>query len=353
MKHLKYMKKWLKILLLVLIVGAVYRDSFTSAFFQDDKILLGLANTGNPFRIIANFPYRPISQEIFYRLNYLAFGLNPTGYHLALFAFFVGSLVLIYKLSRSFLAVFFYALNISLFANFYWIATSYFTIGAFFFFLTQYFYVRKKALLTTITFILAMGSNEIAFVLPIVFLAINWLENSWPKWFWGFVISLPILFWLRILIGLPQAQDYTLAVSGSAISTFRWYLIRVLNLPEGIQRISTPIIFGLFGVVVAVLGFSLIRYLLTKDKNIKLLLFGGVYFVLATLPFFFLPNHMSAYYLTISLFGPALIVGEVVKGKKLVTIFCVCYLLLTILGLEFLSQTHWIIRKNTGPIGKF
>lgn len=88
-------------------------------------------------------------------------------------------------------------------------------------------------------------------------------------------------------------------------------------------------------------------------KSIKIILFGSAFFIFSALPFFFLPKHMSSYYLTIALFGPALIFGKSVKGRKLTILICLCYLLITILGLKFLSQTHWIILKNTGPIGKF
>lgn len=232
------MKKWLS--LLILLIAVIYRDSFISPFFQDDKILLNLF-----FWPTANFPYRPISQALFYHVSYFLFGLNPLGFHLIIFIFFAGTVILIFELAKYFLhdenkamvATFFYALNISLFANFYWIATSYFTIGAFFFFLTIHFYTKKKWLFTAGAFLLAFGSNEMALVLPVIFLMINWLENSWPKWWWVFLVSLPILFWLRILIGFPQANDYTLAFDGRVIATFRWYLIRTLNLPEGVLRI--------------------------------------------------------------------------------------------------------------------
>ena len=133
------MRNWLKPLFLILLTAAVYRDSFTSRFFQDDKILLGIARSGSPFAVIPNFPYRPVSQELFYLVSSKLFGLDPLGYHLVLFAFFAGTVILIYKLAdkllesnrKAILAAFFYALNISLFAEFFWIATSYFSIGAF------------------------------------------------------------------------------------------------------------------------------------------------------------------------------------------------------------------------------
>lgn len=238
------MKSWHKFILIILGVIILYRDSFTSAFFQDDKILLAIANSNNPLGVIPNFPYRPISQEIFYRINYLIFGLNPTGYHLVLFAFFVGTLILIFKLAKFFLhdknrallTVFFYAFNVSLFANFYWIATSYFTIGAFFFFLTLHYFVKKKPIFTAIAYFFTLGSNEIALVLPIIFILINWLENFWPKWTWFFVVSLPILLWLRALVGFPQSNDYSLVFDSKIIYPLRWYVIRALNFPEGVLR---------------------------------------------------------------------------------------------------------------------
>lgn len=343
------MKKWLSLLLVL--VALVYKDSFTSPFFQDDKILLGL-----PLTPISNFPYRPVSQAIFYSLSQSLFGLNVFYYHLALFLAFVATIFVIFRLaklllkdrSKALVATFFYALNISLFANFYWVATSYFTIGALFFFLTILFYLEKKTLLTIVTYLLALGSNELAFVLPLIFAAFGWYLNSWPKRLFGFLVSLPILLWPRLLIGLPQAVDYSLSV-GQSLATFRWYAIRVLNFPEGIQRSSDYLLIAAGIVAVSVFIVSFWRH----RPNFRLLTLGGIFFVLAACPFFFLPQHMSSYYLTMALFGPALVVGETVTNRKLLIVFLATYLLLTIRGLDFLRQTHWIILKNTGPIGQF
>lgn len=129
------MKVWVKFLFLILLLAFIYRDSFISRFFQDDKILLNL-----PLTVIPNFPFRPVSQQFFYQVCLLVFGLNPVGYHVVIFIFLIGTLWFIFQLAKQIFqhddsalaVVFFYAFNISLFANFYWIATSYFTIGAFF-----------------------------------------------------------------------------------------------------------------------------------------------------------------------------------------------------------------------------
>ncbi len=351
---------WLKdkynlgVLLIIFLTGIVYRNSFISPFFQDDKILLNLS-----FLPLANFPYRPISQQLFYFLSHRLFGMNVLGFHLVLFLAFSLTMYVLFHLAtillkdktKALAAVFFYALNISLFANFYWVATSYFSIGALFFFLTLYFYVKKRTWLTFFSWILALGSNEIAFVLPIIFLTINWLEYSWPKCSWIFLVSLPIFLWFRILIGFPKAADYTMQFNLSALATFKWYLLRGFNLPEGVDR-GGVIFYLLFIIIVFLLMFSIWKYFRQKKINLRVLVFSVGMFIFGALPFYFLPGHMSSYYLTISVFGMALIFSEVFRGK-IVLVVMGLYLIMTILGLQFLSQTHWIILKNTGPIGQF
>ncbi|MCL4389950.1 MAG: hypothetical protein M1484_01200 [Patescibacteria group bacterium] len=343
------MKHWLSVLPIILLTAFVYRASFTAPFFQDDKILLNLATGGNLFAPIPNFPYRPISQALFYKICFFFFGLNPLGYHLALFAFFVGTVILVFLLAqrfldswtRAWLVAFFYALNVSLFANFFWIATSYFSIGGFFFFLTIWLYFQKNAWPALVSFILALGSNEIAFVLPLILIIASWFQNYWPKKLGLFVGLLPIFLGLRLLVGLPTAGDYSVGLN--FLSPLRWYSLRAFNLPEGVDR-AGPVFYLLFVALLAMLLVSL--------KNRRLLIFGAGFFLVGALPFFFLPAHMSSYYLTIALFGPALIFGGLVRAK-LVSLFVGVYLLLTIFGLDFLSRTHWIILKNTGPIGQF
>ena len=352
------MKAWFKFLLLIFLVIFIYRDSFTARFFQDDKILLNL-----PLAIVPNFPFRPISQQIFYQVCQKIFGLNPCGYHLVLFGFFLGTLGFVYHLAKRILgdkskamtAVFFYALNVSLFANFYWIATSYFTIGAFFFFACLLFYLKGKFWLALATYLLALGSNEIALVLPGVLVGMRVMGppageardvgEMGKRKLWFFLGSWPVILIGRAMIGLPKAADYVLDFN--FLPAFRWYILRALNLPEGVDSAGT-IFYFLFFIFCLVLVISLV-----KNFNWRVLVFGLIFFVLGAFPFFFLPDHMSSYYLTMALFGPAIIYGQVFTDKKVLFLAGLVYLALTIYGLEFLSQTHWIILKNTGPIGQF
>lgn len=162
------MKNWLKILIIICLTAFVYRDSFTSRFFQDDAILLKISQTVSVFNPIPNYPYRPVAIQLFYGPAFNMFGLNPTGYHIILFVAFCATVYFVYLIARELLGksdpaiitAFFYALNISIFANFYWIANSYFSLGAFLFFATIYFYLKSGKLSLVffyLSFILALG----------------------------------------------------------------------------------------------------------------------------------------------------------------------------------------------------
>lgn len=360
---------WLKnkynlaLLLIIFLTALVYRNSFFSPFFQDDKVLLNSSTAGSFFIQIVPATYRPISQQLFYFLGNQFFGRNVFGYHLVLFGVFALTLVVLFALAdkllksktKALIAVFFYAFNISLFANFYWIATSYFSIGALFYFLTLYFYLKKEiknAFLFGVSFLLALGSNEIAFTIPIIVLLINWYQKYWPKRAWVFLALCALLVVLRAaVIGFPKAVDYTIQFNLTAVATLRWYLLRALNLPEGVDR-GGRVFYLLFFIFVLTILISVSKYLRQKQNNLRVLILGCGLFVFGALPFYFLPGHMSSYYLTTALLGPSLILGEV-SYKKAVLALMAIYLVMTVLGLNFLSQTHWIILKNTGPIGQF
>ncbi len=363
------MKNWLKknrVLLLAVVIGLicaiVYRDSFFSPFFQDDKYHLSLVNQGNPLQVIKNFPYRPISLQLFYTLGWFLFGNNVFGFHLLLFLVFVTSLVFVYKLALHFLTnpekslvcTFIYALNISIFANFYWVAVSYFVFAALFLFSSFYFYVQLKkfSLVSIVLFALALLSNEIAVVFPLILLGhkIIFNDQKFRKTLPYLIMAGLFLVFRYFVVGLPKSPDYELTVSLQSLATLRWYILRASNLPEGVNRSQGLFIWLAWALQMGILIFSVAR---SKIQRLKIVSFAVVWFLAGALPFFFLPNHMSSYYLTISLFGTSLLTANYLENRRLIFVFCLVYLALTVFGLDYLSHTHWIILKNTGPIGKF
>lgn len=354
------MKSWLKFLLLLGLVAFIYRDSFTSRFFQDDKLNIDLAASRDFFAVIpgANH-FRPVSVQGFYFLGALVSGNNPLGYHLLAFVIFAGTLVLVYKTAllltknpqQSGIITFLYATNISLFANFFWIANSQFVIGGFFFFLsTLAFYHKKFSWLALPVFLLGLAGNEqilsLVLVLPLISVL---LKKPFPKYIYAALMALAV-FWVGLKIfvfGMPTTADYAVNLNPiTAIQTFRWYVLRALNLPEGV-RFTTDWIFT--GAWILFL-LSLVR----KKVNRKMITVGAFWFVATLGIFIFLPNHMSAHYLTVALFGSSLIISELLPKKNIfLAVVLALYLFLTVRGLDFLAKTHWIILKNTGPVGQF
>lgn len=353
----------LSLIAICLAAALIYRESFLSPFFQDDKFYLNLKFPTDFFRPIPPVHYHPISNQLFYTLSQLFFGYNYLGFHLVLFVFFCATIIVIANLSqiflkdrlKSLLVAFFWGLNVSLFPNFYWVAISYFVLGAFFFFSSLYYFLlpgKKSLIISFILFLLSLGSNELGFIFPAIVLLFCWYRNfSWKRAL-PFVVITPILFFLRTkLVRIASSSDYTFQFNSTFFATIRWYIFRILNLPEGVQR-SNIIIYIMFAIFVIFLLISLISYLRNPARNPKLLFFSTMFFLLCGLPFYFLPNHMSSYYMTYALFGPALVYSQIINRKLLLPII-VIYIGLTFLGLDFLSHTHWIILKNTGPIGKF
>ncbi len=345
--------KWFLGLLFGLVI--FYRDSFFSLFFQDDFLLLKLSKQGNFIAPIPNFPYRPIAIQAFYSLGSLISGNQPFGFHLLSFVLFSGALLFVYLLSSQILknpsaarlGTLFYAFNISLFPIFFWVATSYFVLAAFFTFGALYFFMRSGSwsfTMSLIFFLLGLLSNELVLVTPVLLVLINYLQKTrlWIRLV-PYVVVGVVYALFRLQLSFPSASDYHLNFGlKNFLTTLRWYFWRIFNLPEGVRTGASPMIYLLF---IACLGIFII--ILSKTTR-KWLIFSTLWFIFGALPFFFLPNHMSSYYLTLSLFGPAVLIGKsLADDKRLTIIFFIFYLLLAVFGLNYLSQTHWIILKPT------
>ena len=243
--------------------------------------------------------------------------------------FFLGGLYLIYKITKSYFVVFLVAFNISLFPLFYWVATSYFSLAFFFVFAALYFNSLP-------IFILGLFTNELIVVFPILYLLWSWFKNKIEikRVFPFFLVSALYLPLRVMLVPFPKATDYAIEI-GKFIPTFRWYSLRIFNLPEGIRNQN----------IILVLFAALVLLVILNFKNFKLksFIFGVSWFFVGALPFFFLPGHMSAYYLTISLFGPMVFLSDLLKKYRV--LFLTIYVLMAFLGLEFLKTSHWIILK--------
>lgn len=332
----------------------LYRESFISPFFQDDFELLAKAKPENFFIPVPDFHFHPISNQLFYFTSKALFGQNVLGFHLLLFLAFILSLWILYLVSKlllhsdkkALLSVFFFAFNISLFAYFYWVAVSYFVLGTFFFFLTIYLYLKKNVW-AYLAFLAALLSNELNFVLPGILILLSWYFRMWSKRLWFFItIDLFFIGAKLFLLGTPAEPDYKIVVNDQSFATLRWYLLRALNLPEGIRNGDNTVIFILFFALVALFLVSVACHFKTQKPNWRLFALCAAWFIVGALPFYFLPNHMSAYYLSFSLPVVAVIFSHLFWPNKFILLSSlILYLSLAFFGLDFLSHTHWTILK--------
>jgi hypothetical protein len=352
---------------LALVLGAaiLYRDSFTSAFFREDGDFLQVRFPGDFFKVVSEVHYHPVSIQSFYFLGRQLFGINPLPFHLVSFIFQMGAFVFAYLLAdkllrskaKALMVVFLYVFNVSFFANYYWIAVSYFTLGSFFFLGTAWFYLenfRAAALVTIIFYFLALFSNELSVVLPGVIFLLAWYLKVWHWRLGPIILANGIFLILRPQFIKPATNvswSYKMAIDGRIFATIRWYILRLFNLPEGVKINMDFWIIAGFVILVAVFLVAILRS--RKSFSRKVVFFGGAWFLLAGLPFYFLPDHISAYYLTMAFFGPAVIISHLINGKKLTIAFCLVYLFLAFRGLAYLQQNHWIIKKDVGWPGKF
>lgn len=346
-----------------MILGLIlaYLPSFSARFFQDDFLLLKVAAEGNWLTPVAGFPFRPLSIHAFYTLGVFLFGNNPIGFHVLLFLFFLGGVFFLWQIARlllksdtaAIITVIIYAFNVALSPLFYWIATSYMTLAIFFVFSGTYFYLRGRKYdpqMTVSMFVFGLLSNELVVVFPALLLAVDlYLKKFNPRRSLFYIgISLVYIYVRTTLAVLPGGEAYALNFNiPSFLATFRWYFLRIFNLPEGVKISAGIEIYILFVVILTLVLVTMVVLLRKKIFPFRLGFFALWWFLAGALPFYFLPNHMSAYYLGIALLGPSMFLAQIMRGRKMVALFLCSYLLLSVLGLNYLASSHWIILKLT------
>lgn len=369
------MRAWLKshhLLALFLattffLTALLYYDSFSSPFFQDDKLHFSLMHQGSLWDPVKDFPYyRPIPIKIFYSVGFFLGGYNPLPYHMVLFAAFLICLKTIFSLVKKLTnetltglkTTFFYATNISLFGVFYLLPASYVVLGAMFIFLAIRTYLVpgiKGFLLTLLFNFLAFGSSELSFVIPGLMFSVDFYQKKFQKARLVFFMLLSVIafFVRKIIVGLPSNPDYQMKFGLTTISSIKWYLFRAINLPEGVKRDIGSTFWIVSVIFLLVLALATIGCLKSKRLNPRLIVFSGMWFIAGGLPYYLLPNHLSCIYIMVALFGPMLLLGKIFSEKYLFVAAALLYFSMSVLGLNFLRSTHWMILKNTGPIGQF
>lgn len=322
----------------------LYFPALTSYFSQDDFFHFKVSQTNGTLRGFVNLFrfhsfeerkiafYRPITREVPFNLSYNLFGLNPLPLRLLSFVLVFGNVYMTYLLINKlfnnrnvgWLSAFFVGISSVNTASLYYLAGGIQTIGATFFMLLCLLLFDRHKIWSFAAFLLALGSEEQAAVLPLFLGGLLFIKHPikvafkkaittlWPHIL--IVIALALADYFLIGISHGEAQYSPNFSFKRMVNTLSWYTAWALGLPEmlidfvlpGLKlkpallkywpHYYKPVLFGFF------LSLALLSVTLTKSlksglfKN-RALWFLALWFILGLLPVLFLPQHKSTHYL--------------------------------------------------------
>ncbi len=369
------------VILLIITTLIIYYPSLTHPFFQDDFLLLHLSQANSLtdllhfLKPIANFPYRPLATHFFYWFLQSLFGLNYVAFHLVTLSLHFINTFLVFRLALYFtkhrhlslFGAYIFSISATHYMTLFWIATAYFLKGTTFFlaaFLTYLAFPtsrrRRLYFASLVLFLFGLLTLEVLLLFPLLLLLYHLLLEPLPplkllKTLFPFFLLSVIFLLIRLVFSTkPDLPDYQFVFSLQALSTLRWYLLRSFSLPEGIKFISSKY---LHLVLAAAAFLPLLFSRLTAPSSLpklpRQLSFSILWYLLGALPFFFLPHHLSIYYLEISTVGFVLLLLFWLQPNLKNTL--VSTLIIIVLPLFFLAnfasvramqQSHWVSRRG-------
>jgi len=316
-------------LFILAITIILYYSSFWHGFIQDDFTFIERAkNNFNLYDIfISQFFngafYRPISREIFYSVSYALFNLNPLGYHIISFAFFVSNCFLVYGIAERLLkrkdvalvASIFYASRGAHFTAVYWIAGFQEICMTFFVLcsvLLYLLYIEKKNktlyISSLICSLFALMSKETSIILPLLILLIEIHRGQKFKISQNLktliyrispfcLITLIYISRLFLIHAMISSGAYKMKFSLDLLfQNLAFYITNSFNNTFEIFILSMLI---------------LVAFLEIENRKCSLL--SVIWFFVGLLPFIFLERHSYPYYLSLSLVGLSVLLSIGVK----------------------------------------
>lgn len=392
-------KKIILILFLInsLLVLFLYRNSFSSYFFQDDWFTLKISSAKNIGDFLNFFIprtdviyYRPLGMQVYFFILQLLFGLKSFPFHATAFITHIANSGLIFLISlfltknkiQSVLISILYASSAVHFTPFYWASTYPFILGPGLTFLSFYsFLIYDKAghnkwlLLSGMAYVSAIFTNEMAIVFPVLaFLyALLFSPKRIKSTFIFFIISLLFLGRL-IFFRPPTVGTYAFAVNRTSFYNLLGFGMWTFNWPEDMkaQMVSlgkfNPVFisefysyytrfmtsFGILFISLFIIPF--IYTIIKKTKNntmVKIIIFGSLWYFAGLFPVLFFPNHTFSYYLPISLFGFLILstsfLFKAIKSSQLKialsSVVLGAWLISSEASTDFNQKIHWAPRR--------
>jgi hypothetical protein len=377
-------KKTAPLVLLAGLVLLVFHNALFCFFTQDDFTWLRTATNFQGAKDIlqcfikyngaAN--YRPLTQELFFFINYKLFGLNPVAFHAAALAIHILNSFLVYAIIReignnrlsSFAGAVFYGVNATLFISIYWVSAVSESGMATFYLASLLFFIRflqersvTDYAVSFLMFIAALMSKESAIAIPPIMLLtflylrpklenkniINAISMLLP-----FIVTVIIYLAIRMMtIGVPAEGPYKAGLNFLTLVNLYNYLVWSLNGFQVFEAIADLVGYGYIAplkIVVGLMSVAGLVYLILKQK--RAFIFSFSWFAVALLPVLPFIHHAQNYYVNISIVGISLLIGVAINsfGKQAqfpAIVFVVFCVLLSIMNVRYQEKHLWVTHR--------
>ncbi len=289
------------------------------------------------------------------------------------------SYYLIYNLFNnrylSFFVAFFYAISSAQVSALFYLAGGIQVLGATTFLLLTLIFTLKNSFLSFFTFLLALGSHELASVIPFLVTALLFTRFSLKtalrksRQVLPFFLVLFVYLYLEITkIGFSatEKQYQTVLSLKTALNSYMWYAGWALGLPEMLADFVFPgfklnptlmrywgnyyqIIFFTFFVSLSLL-ISGVIFLLIKNRKVffdKKLLFFVFWFFISLTPVILLPLHKSTQYLETGLVAFWSVIGFIALNAYKSFKYPKVFISLLVFSLFALSATSAVLQRTT------
>jgi|WetSurMetagenome_2_1015567.scaffolds.fasta_scaffold06348_3 hypothetical protein len=385
-------KKFIPPLLLTGLVFLVFHKSLSYFFAQDDFVWLRIAASVKKATQLFDFflqyngagSYRPLTQEVFFFLNYKLFGLNPVPFHLVTLCVHTINSLLVYGILRQMklprmaclAGAIFYGLNSSVFIPVYWISAISESGMALFYLSSVLLFLRYiqegrriDYCLSFAACVFALMSKEPAITIPaILLLTYLYLRNTFTMA--GFVrgvrLVLPFVAVVAVYLGIrfafvgivgggPYKPEFNTLILGNLWDFFKWSLndlgLTLSLLAQITQYRFLPAIHIAFMLLLACAGL----FLFVKEKRV--MLFSILWFVIALVPVLPYVHHAQNYYVNISVVGISVLVASLVskyggRAKILVGGLMALYILSSVANVHHQEDYSWVaVRSRLAETG--
>ena len=377
----------LHIILLILLVAYTFQNSARFFFALDDFAwLLMAANIQNVWQLLETFfqynaagTYRPLTQEVFFFINYHMHGLDYTRFHAATLVIHLINTLLVYAILNRlkirslycFVGAVFYGINSSNFIPIYWTSAitesgmAMFYLFSILFFIRFIEYKKWSDYLLSLTFcIFALMSKESAITIPVAIflfyiylgnlfsasLVVNGVKLTFPFAFVVFVYLLIRFVTIGIVGGGPYKPVFDATIIGNLWDYLKWALndldLAILLLDRATNYSLTVFIRPAVYLLILV-GFSTCFIL---DK--KTILFSMLWFVVALIPVLPYVNHAQNYYVNISVVALSVLVASTFnklgrRGENAALLFAILYVFMSWNIIGNLEKNSWVAESSS------